>query len=180
MATAPTALQPPFYDPPIADYPSGQQHSQAWTEYHQSVSDQLASLAANAGVTDGSDASAGQVGEYVAATGSGVGLANGSPANVATLALTAGDWDVSGNVQFVATGALTRVTAGVSTVSGGYNSWSTTVSGTLGSGSSQQIGNGGPVRVIVGTPTTAYLVATATFTSGGVTAGGTIWARRMR
>ena len=179
MATAPT-IQPPFYDPPIADYPSGQQHSQAWTEYHQSVSDQLASINANQGVTDGSAAAAGQVGEYVAAFGSGVGLANGTPANVATLALAAGDWDVSGNVQFVATGVLTRVTAGVSTVSDGFDSWSTTVSGTLGSGSSQQIGTGGAVRVIVAAPTTAYLVATATFTSGGVTANGTIWARRAR
>ena len=179
MATAPT-IQPPFYDPPIADYPSGQQHSQAWTEYHQSVADQLASLATNNGVTDGNDAAAGQVGEYVTASGSGVGLANGTPANVATLTLAAGDWDVSGNAQFVATGVLTRVTAGVSTVSGGYNSWSTTVSGTLGSGSSQQIGTGGAVRVSIAAPTTAYLVATATFTSGGVTANGTIWARRMR
>ena len=35
MASAPQVVQPPFYDPPIVDYASGQQHSQAWTEYHQ-------------------------------------------------------------------------------------------------------------------------------------------------
>ena len=63
------------------------------------------------GVTDGNDAAAGQVGEYVTASGSGVGLANGTPANVATLTLAAGDWDVSGNAQFVATGVAGRVTA---------------------------------------------------------------------
>ena len=68
MASAPQVVQPPFYDPPIVDYATGQQHSQAWTEYHQSVADQLASLAAtmraNQGVTDGSDAAAGQIDEY--------------------------------------------------------------------------------------------------------------------
>ena len=177
MSATGSALQPPSNELPLDD--KGR-HSQAWSAWYQQVSDQMTTLQARWGVTDGSDAAAGQIGEYLSASGSGVGLANGSPANVATLALTAGDWDVSGNVQFVATGVLTRVTAGVSTVSGDYNSWSTTVSGTLGSGSSQQIGNGGPVRVIVGTPTTAYLVAATTFTSGGVTADGTIWARRMR
>jgi hypothetical protein len=131
-------------------------------------------------VVDGSDAAAGGVGEYLHNNAAGVGLSNGTAANVVTLALSAGDWDVSGNVQFVTTGVLTRVTAGVSTISGNWNSYVTSVSGTLGSGSAQQIGSGGSVRVSVSAAATAYLVAAAAFSSGGVTANGTIWARRVR
>jgi hypothetical protein len=172
-----TTLEPPANDPPVT---ADGQHTQSWTAFYQDVATNLGAMQPKQGVTDGSDAAAGNLGEYLFASGSGVGLGNGTPTNVATLALTAGDWDVSGNVQFVATGVLTRVTAGVSTVSGDYNRWSTTVSGTLGSGSSQQIGTGGAVRVSVAAPTTAYLVAATTFTSGGVTADGTIWARRAR
>ncbi|CAN5462726.1 hypothetical protein BH20VER3_BH20VER3_00940 [soil metagenome] len=50
-----------------------------------------------AGVTDGSNAAAGKVGEYlssVVASGSGVSLTSGAVANITSLALTAGDWDV--------------------------------------------------------------------------------------
>ena len=46
MATAPKIIQPPFYDPPIADYPSGQQFSYAWVAYFQAVNDQIAALTA--------------------------------------------------------------------------------------------------------------------------------------
>lgn len=185
MAAAPTRLvEPPLYDPPIVDYASGQRHSQAWTEYHQSVSDRLsantAAISARAGVTDAAEATPGQIGEYLAASGSGVGLSNGTAANVVTLALTAGDWDVEGNVQFVSTGTVSRVTAGVSTVSGAWDHWATSISGTLGTGGSEQIGTGGAVRVIVAAPTTAYLVAASAFSTGGVTANGVIFARRMR
>ena len=63
------ALQPPFYDPPTVDYPTGQQHSQAWTEYHQSVADWIsaesafwASLAASPSYANDAAAAAGGVG----------------------------------------------------------------------------------------------------------------------
>ena len=39
--TTAKVVDPPFYDQPIVDAASGQQHSQAWTEYHQSVADQV-------------------------------------------------------------------------------------------------------------------------------------------
>jgi hypothetical protein len=46
------------------------------------------------GVTDGSDAAAGIIGEFMSASGSG-GLTSAAPADRATLTLTAGDWDVA-------------------------------------------------------------------------------------
>ena len=62
-------------------------HSQAWTEYNQSLADQVNALTAaiGKGVTNGSNAAAGQVGEYMTATASGVALANNVPINVVSL-----------------------------------------------------------------------------------------------
>ena len=46
--------------------------TQPWAEWFQTVSDRLSKLGLNAGagVTDGSEAAAGQVGEYLTASGS--------------------------------------------------------------------------------------------------------------
>jgi len=164
-------LEPPVYDPPIAE--SGQQHSQAWTEYHQSVSDALATVQAHAGVTDGSDAAAGQIGEYMTATGGPVALTSGFVANVASLALTAGDWDVSGNVQFSAgAGAHTFFGAGITAVD-------TLTAATFPTTALTQAISPAMRRVNVTTTTTTWLVADAGF-AGTVTVTGTIRARRAR
>ena len=178
------ALQPPFYDPPITDYPSGQQHSQAWTEYHQSVSDQLAALAStvqsNQGVTDGSDATAGQVGEYLTASSSGaVTPGSGGINNIATLALTAGDWDVAGNVIFNPTAGVTYAACSVSTASGAIGPIATRVPG-AGSATQLRIGTGGGLRVSVAAATTVYLTAQTAFSSGSMSVTGVIWGRRVR
>jgi hypothetical protein len=184
MAAAPKVVDPPFYDQPIVDSTSGQQHSQAWTEYHQSVADQLAVLSAKAqtsqGVTDGSDAAAGQVGEYLTASSSGsVGLGTGAVVNIATLPLTAGDWDVQGNIIFNPTGAATYAAASVNTASAALGPVATRVPG-AGGGVQMRIGTGGTFRVSVSAAATAYLVAQTAFTSGAMTATGALWARRVR
>jgi len=164
-------LEPPVHDPPLTDYPSGQRHSQAWTEYHQSVSDTLATV--HAGVTDGSDAAAGQIGEYMTATGGPVALVSGSVANVASLALTAGDWDVSGNVQFSAgAGTHTYFGAGITAVD-------TLTAATFPTTALAQAISPATRRVNVTATTTTWLVAEASF-AGTVTVTGTIRARRAR
>ena len=178
------ALQPPFYDPPIVDDATGQQHSQAWTEYHQSVSDQLASttatIAARAGVTDGSDATAGQIGEYLTASSSGaVTPGSGGINNIATLALTAGDWDVQGNVIFNPTAGVTYAACSVSTASGAIGPIATRVPG-AGSATQLRIGTGGGLRVSVAAATTVYLTAQTAFSSGSMSVTGVIWGRRVR
>ena len=51
------------------------------------------------GVTDGSDASAGEVGEYKFTEISGASVSN-SAANMGSLQLTAGDWDLGAHIVF--------------------------------------------------------------------------------
>ena len=183
MASPPQVVQPPFYDAPIVDYATGQQHSQAWTEYHQSVADQLATLSATVrasqGVTNGSDATAGQIGEYLSAASSGaVTPSSGATNNIATLSLTAGDWDVEGNAIFNPTAGVTYAACSVSTASGSIGPVATRVPGAA-SATQLRIGTGGSLRVSVAADTTVYLTAQTAF-SGSMSVTGVIWARRTR
>lgn len=177
MAIVPR-LAPPVNDLPIA---GDGQHSQAWTAHFQEVADQLANI--RRGVVDGSDATAGQIGEYITATGS-IALATNVAGNVASISLTAGDWDVFASVNFVSAPGATRVAvAGACSLASGvlaglpgggglaiYQGASTNESGTY------------PImpgRLSLVATTTVYLVALAGF-SGGMTASGFIAARRVR
>ena len=173
-STAPIKLvDPPFYDAPIVDNEAGQQHSQAWTEYHQSVADQINSLAANTGVTDGSDAAAGQIGEYLTATASVALATSMAVANIVSINLTAGDWDVTGNCVFHAgSGTHSFFGCGI----GGLDTYTAATFPTT----ALDMGiNAALTRQSVTAATTVWLVAQAGFT-GSVTAVGTIRARRVR
>jgi len=171
MPSNPRTVEPPFYDPPIADYASGAKHSQAWTEYHQAVADRLGTI--EAGVTDGSNAQPGDVGEYMTATGSAVGLVNAVVTNLASLALTPGDWDVSGSVTFNASaGTHSFFGVGISTIDNGSFA-------TYPTGAFTQTMPTTVHRFNVSAGTTVWVVGQAAFT-GTVFATGTINARRMR
>jgi hypothetical protein len=144
------------------------------------------------GVVDGSAASAGQIGEFLTASGAGGINNNTNVANVASIALTAGDWDVWGFVEDTCTGS-----SGTSVVF-----WAGCVSTTSLSidapsrqsfygagyfGVSSSIRSDVPVRRIsVATTTTVYLVSqTSVITAGGIsaitaTSNCTIYARRKR
>jgi hypothetical protein len=138
-----------------------------------------------AGVTNGSNAAAGQVGEYLTATlasGSAITLTTNVFANVITLALTAGDWDVDGNVAFTCTNGITNAIGAVSATSanfsfapGGYMQLSNNSAVFAGAGFPT-----GTVRFSLAAPATAYLCAIAVFATGPCTAYGTVRARRMR
>jgi hypothetical protein len=171
MAVTPRLIEPPFYDPPLAPSGSGQQHSQAWTEYHQSVADRLAAI--NAGVTDGSEAAAGNVGEVMATTGGAVAMITNTATNLASLALTPGDWDVSGSVVFTA-GAGTHSYFGVGITSIDIFDFATYPATAI-----NQMMPTTTRRVNVSVATTVWVVAQAGFT-GTMTGTGTIRARRMR
>jgi len=173
MATTPTPrlIEPPFYDPPLAPSGSGQQHSQAWTEYHQSVADRLSGL--GVGVTDGSEAAAGAVGEFLTAGSGAIGLVTGATTNLASLALTPGDWDVSGFVSFTAgSGTHTYFGAGIGVVD-------TTIMATYPGTATNQVLPTTVHRYNISAATTVWVVARADFT-GTVTASGSIRARRAR
>jgi hypothetical protein len=174
------ALQPPFYDPPIADYPSGQQHSQAWTEYHQSLADETAAntaaIIAKAGRTDGSDAMAGQIGEYMlGATSSAVTLTNGVVANLASITLTPGDWDVSGSVFFLTPTGGTPFLFGV-----GIAGIDTQITATFQAGPSSQILQTALTRYNITAPTVLWVVAKSDWTGSSTQATANIRARRVR
>lgn len=132
------------------------------------------------------NANAGSVGEYISATNSGVSMTSGTAANITSISLTAGDWDVSGQVVAVAAGStsVTQLSVGVNTVSASIPAVAaglgvSQLTGTLGTGTLPAIGTM-PTRINVSTTTTVYLVAQVTFSTSTCTVNGYIRARRVR
>lgn len=137
--------------------------------------------------SDGSAAAAaGKLGEYVSGTrvgGSAITLTDLTAANVTSISLTAGDWDVAGVVTFLDEAASTTVrgaiisTTSASFVSDGSESWSgcptTLATGNHSASVSRK-------RIRVTTTTTVYLVALSSFSAGTVKAYGQLTARRVR
>lgn len=139
-----------------------------------------------AGTATNNNAVAGNIGEYiqsVVASGSAVALSTGTTANVTSISLTAGDWDVTGVVDYAMTGATaTNFLHGTSTTSatlGGQDSYAQKPFAFAGSNAT--LGDNAPlVRLSLSGTTTVYLVAQAAFSGGSVDAYGTIRARRVR
>lgn len=139
-----------------------------------------------AGTTTNNDATAGNVGEIITATrasGSATPLTTTTAANITSISLTAGDWDVTGIVDYALNGVGTA-----SFVSG-----SSSTSATLGAQDTFTelpltlavfTGNVGQpiptVRYSLAATTTVYLIGKATFGAGTVGGFGTIRARRVR
>ena len=171
MSAATGRLQPPVNDPPLSD-PTGQ-HSTAWTDFFQNVADRLMAVG-TMGVTDGSDATAGQIGEYLSASASGVALTSNVPINVVSLDLTAGDWDVTGNAQISSPGGARNI------FGAGLDGIDTMIAATFPTTGSVVNGiNAALRRYNVAATTTVWLQALGSF-SGSATASGTISARRAR
>jgi hypothetical protein len=143
------------------------------------------------GVSDGSAASAGIVGEWVhsnIANASAISLSSGVTVNVTSINMTAGDWDVWIQTMFQC-GATTNVTfldAQITTTSAtlGTIDGETTSQVTYGAG--YVLGAGVHsipsvrTRFSLASPTTVYFVAQATFSVSTCKVYGSIQARRMR
>lgn len=133
------------------------------------------------GVTNGSNAAAGQVGEFLSNQQT-TPVAIGGVGNISSLSLTAGDWDVWGYVAFTSTVGLQFVQAWVSTVSATVPAWFTNLILAAASGALWGTGTSIPAvmqRVNVSATTTVYLSAQGP-AGTGVTAMGAIYARRRR
>ena len=143
------------------------------------------------GEIDGVAATAGNIGQVIQSTvlvGAAVSIAtSGTPINVTSIALTAGDWDVEGQVTMVA--AAASMAAG-SLQEAGINSTSITlpvdgsesyepVQNAITTTSFKQTFNIARKVINSSSATTQYLVAVATFTAGTVSAYGNITARRV-
>jgi hypothetical protein len=138
------------------------------------------------GTTTNNNANAGSFGEYPSPTNlSGVSLTSLTPANVASISLGAGDWDVQCSAQFIpaASTSWTSLVSGVSTTTatlgtlGTYQQLSS--NGTTG-GFGQIVLTSPVVRESLASTTTVFCVVNAQFTVSTMTASGFLRARRVR
>lgn len=139
------------------------------------------------GTTTNNSAQAGSVGELLTATAApaAVALTTTVAANATSVSLTAGDWDVSGCVNYTP-GATTSISA----LAQGASSTTATLPA-QDSYAQLALAAEVPGAVVITQPiptqrfslsgtTTVFLVARATFTVSTLSAGGTIRARRIR
>lgn len=135
------------------------------------------------GTTTNNNANAGSVGEYVTNTATGVAMTSPNAANVTSISLTAGDWDVSGSVQFnaAATTVQTTAVASISTTSAtaGPLGNNARIQATFATSGTQSL-NTPVVRLSLASTTTVFLVAAATFSTSTLSCDGLIRARRVR
>lgn len=138
------------------------------------------------GTTTNNNAQAGSWGEYPSPTNlTAVSLTTNIAANCASIALTAGDWDVQGIIEYDV-GTAT----GLSTIHAGVNTTSATLDTVIGDGKTatlQLTFNTNPqrivtpvVRVSLASSGTAYIVGQASFSGGTYTCSGFARARRVR
>lgn len=144
------------------------------------------------GTTTNNNAAAGSVGEYletIVLVGAALGLTNGIVANICSVSLTAGDWDVFGVVTFTGNAATvcTRYLAGISQTSATAPTHGLTSrtdhflpGGTTPFSSTDLDATGGPLRISLAGTTTVYLIALAAFTVNTCSGYGQIIARRIR
>lgn len=181
--STPVEYKPPFRDAPLDAGKTA--FSDAWVGWFTDVSDRLTLItqrvgiaegdiaAGGGGVTDGSDAPAGHIGEFLSNSGGAVSLTSAATINVVSLNLSPGDWDVSGGVVFAPS-------AGTNSFFGaGMGSLDVYLAATFSAAALNQALNTATRRYNVTATTTVWVVARAVFT-GTCTATGTVRARRMR
>lgn len=142
------------------------------------------------GTAANDNAGAGNVGEFISATGTSVALPNSTLEPLASISLTAGDWDISGVGQF-GVGSVTSTNVFFRTGISLSNSANTLIV----PGSTFDVSAVNPatgfgvttvniptpvVRVSLAATTTVFLTGISVFSAGTMTAFGFIRARRVR
>lgn len=143
------------------------------------------------GTSTNDSAATGGIGEWLTSNvlvGSAVSLSTGTPANITSLSLTAGDWDVTA-FPVLTGGATTTVSSmlfALGTTSATINQLAGTFNQSLGFSSTLFAGSGlwteqiGPIRFSLSTTTTIYLVADVSFGTSTCSGYGLLSARRAR
>ncbi len=161
-------------------------------EIYDEVGGGLAISASSSGVslrgtTTNDNAATGYVGEYLSSgitVGAAVALTTDVAANITSISLTAGDWDVSGVVFFASSGgtptARVAATNSTSATNPSDTSGRINYAGAFGSSYGSHSLPLIPARYSLSATTTVYLIATSTFAAGTHTAWGLIQARRVR
>ena len=139
------------------------------------------------GTTAGDNAASGFVGEYISsniASGSAVTVANTTATDITHISLTAGDWDVWGNITWVSFATnMYDVLGWINTTSATTIDPSLTYYISDGSGTAINAFISTPPpsqRISISSTTSVYLSCYTTMASGNATACGTISARRVR
>lgn len=146
------------------------------------------------GTQTNDSASAGNVGELLSSTvvlGSAVSLTHATPADVTSLALTAGDWDVWSDIHFSgnSTTKVWYLVSGISATSATLPTAPGTFAANYVSadsfaifniGFTQFTANAGPLRISLASTTTYYAVTQAGFSTSTMSAHGILRARRVR
>jgi hypothetical protein len=154
----------------------------------------LASGGGIGGVTDGTSALPGQVGQIIESnliTTNSVVLTSGVTANVTSIALTPGDWRVffagkfnpaSGTSIFSALMSLSTASATLQGTPESRQAYLPTPDGGMVGAGGQGIAscNVGPTRISVTANTTLFATAFASFSGGTNRAYGHLWAERRR
>lgn len=135
------------------------------------------------GVTNGSNVNTGNVGEIVKSNivfGSAISLVNSTNSDLTSISLTAGDWDLWGNVYINNSASTLSI----------VNAWISTTSGVTPDNSllahylltaQGNIGFVVPSTYLqLASTTTVYITGNATFSAGSTTMSGNIYARRRR
>lgn len=143
------------------------------------------------GVTTNSSASAGQIGEFISSVvliGSAIAITSAATVNVTSISLTAGDWDVSGEVWIayagspsavtIAGGGITTTTATLPTIPA-TNTARNLIQNSQISGATQTLPLA-TTRFSLASTTTVFMVGTTTFTGGTSSGYGVLRARRIR
>jgi hypothetical protein len=156
--------------------------SSAFTAYATAAIGQLP------GTTTNDSASAGNIGEYVSSTvnsGSAVALTSSTSANITSITLSAGDWDISGKVGFVpaATTTMTLLGGDINTTSAAAFNADTAI--TIAASLTGANGNATTMaidtrRVSLSGSTTYYLNCIGIFATSTLKGYGIIRARRVR
>lgn len=139
------------------------------------------------GISDGSDATTGNVGEYVANSviqAAALTLTTATPKTVHLINLTAGDWNISAIGAITGTSTGTAFDVAISTATNsftgsvlGHSHSQSPIVSTAGADATLAIPN---LRVSINSPQTYYLIVQETFPSGTQKAYGRISAHRIR
>ncbi len=136
------------------------------------------------GTTTNNNAFPGVVGEFLDSADNAITLPSGVISEVHSLSLTAGDWDVRGNVSFLGNGGavINLPKVGLSDSASTFLSNTETSSfNVVDTGLGNTFSLIAPtIRVSSSTTKTIYLLAQGTYSSGGITVTGAIQARRVR
>jgi hypothetical protein len=143
-----------------------------------------------AGVTNGGNASAGNIGEYISSSvayASALSATTGVVLNVTSISLTAGDWDVWGSVGDAPAGGTTPTSTDgwISTTSATYpasapNGGAEAFCRYTRSAGAIALFSIGMTRMSISSTTTVYLSGVSIFSGGSSALYGFIGARRVR